>query len=72
MLRENSTSNRIGGTATVVAPDIGYNLRQTYFIVGQNGRATLDITDDALLQQPCMLDAVVPAPAPSTNPATAS
>ncbi len=46
---KDSTSNRIGGTATVVAPDIGYNLRQTYFIVGQNGRATLDITDDALL-----------------------
>jgi len=45
---KDSTSNRIGGTATVVAPDIGYNLRQTYFIVGQNGRATLDITDDAL------------------------
>ena len=48
VLRVNSTSNRIG-TATVIAPDIGYGLRQTYFIVGQNGRATLDITDDALL-----------------------
>jgi len=46
---KDSTSNRIGGTATVIAPDIGYGLRQTYFIVGQNGRATLDITDDALL-----------------------
>ncbi|HQQ91846.1 MAG TPA: autotransporter-associated beta strand repeat-containing protein, partial [Kiritimatiellia bacterium] len=44
-----SLSNRIGNAATVTAPDIGYNVRQTYFIVGQNGRAALDITDDALL-----------------------
>jgi len=46
---ETSLSNRIGGTAFVSMPDIGYNKRQQYFIVGQNGRATLDVTDDALL-----------------------
>ncbi|MGI6389688.1 MAG: hypothetical protein ACOX7Q_05760 [Kiritimatiellia bacterium] len=46
---DTSLSNRIGGTASVSMPDIGYNVRQQYFIVGQNGRATLDITDDALL-----------------------
>ncbi|MFA7054631.1 MAG: hypothetical protein WC328_16575, partial [Kiritimatiellia bacterium] len=46
---DTSLSNRIGGTASVLMPDIGYNVRQQYFIVGQSGRATLDITDDALL-----------------------
>ena len=47
---DTSPSNRIGGTASVSMSDQGYNIRQQYFIVGQNGRATLDITDNARLQ----------------------